>query len=75
MSRPERTAQLGCDRRQTFSVDLAARPAYDAGRSGARSAVLELLDRHGLDTTIAWTLGGEPFLTPVGTLSEALTAA
>jgi succinyl-diaminopimelate desuccinylase len=33
------------------------------------------LDRHGLDYTLDWTLGGEPFLTPVGTLSEALAAA
>ncbi len=34
-----------------------------------------VLDRHGLDYTLDWTLGGEPFLTPVGTLSEALAAA
>jgi succinyl-diaminopimelate desuccinylase len=34
-----------------------------------------VLDRHGLDTHIAWTLGGEPFLTPTGTLSAALTQA
>ena len=34
-----------------------------------------MLDRHGLDYTLDWTLGGEPFLTPVGTLSEALAAA
>ena len=34
-----------------------------------------ILDRHGLDYGIEWTLGGEPFLTPVGNLSEALRAA
>jgi succinyl-diaminopimelate desuccinylase len=34
-----------------------------------------VLDRHGLDYTLAWTLGGEPFLTPVGSLSEALVGA
>lgn len=37
--------------------------------------VQAVLDRHGLDTEIAWTLGGEPFLTPVGGLTEALSAA
>jgi len=34
-----------------------------------------VLDRHGLDYTLAWTLGGQPFLTTPGTLSEALSAA
>lgn len=34
-----------------------------------------VLDRHGLDTSITWTLGGEPFLTEPGRLSEALGAA
>ncbi|HEY4081091.1 MAG TPA: succinyl-diaminopimelate desuccinylase [Burkholderiaceae bacterium] len=40
-----------------------------------RTRVHDLLDRHGLDYTIAWTLGGEPFLTPIGSLSDALTQA
>jgi succinyl-diaminopimelate desuccinylase len=31
-----------------------------------------VLQRHGLDTTIAWTLNGSPFLTRPGTLSQAL---
>ncbi|OYU75632.1 MAG: hypothetical protein CFE45_32510 [Burkholderiales bacterium PBB5] len=34
-----------------------------------------LLQRHGLQTTLAWTLGGSPFLTRPGTLSAALSAA
>ena len=34
-----------------------------------------VLARHGVDHELAWTLGGEPFLTPVGELSEALGAA
>lgn len=33
------------------------------------------LERHGLDYDIAWTLGGEPFLTPAGPLSDALCGA
>ena len=34
-----------------------------------------LLDKHGLDYDLAWTLGGKPFLTPRGALVDALTAA
>ena len=37
--------------------------------------IYALLDRHGLTYELAWTLGGEPFLTPVGELSAALTGA
>ena len=31
-----------------------------------------VLDRHGLRYDLRWILGGEPFLTPAGTLSQAL---
>jgi succinyl-diaminopimelate desuccinylase len=34
-----------------------------------------LLDRHGLEYEIAWTIGGRPFLTPRGPLVAALVAA
>ena len=34
-----------------------------------------ILDKHALDYTLAWTIGGRPFLTPRGTLSTALAAA
>ena len=47
--------------------------AVDAGvaeGAGRRAAA-----RHGLDYDLAWTLGGEPFLTPPGELSEALADA
>jgi succinyl-diaminopimelate desuccinylase len=40
-----------------------------------KSRVTAILDRHGVDHAIAWTLGAEPFLTPPGTLSRALAAA
>ena len=36
---------------------------------------MHLLDQHGLEYTLDWTLGGEPFLTPRGDLSDALSAA
>lgn len=35
----------------------------------------EVLQRHGLEYAVAWTLGGSPFLTRPGSLSDALTAA
>lgn len=34
-----------------------------------------ILDRHGLQYTLEWTLSGEPFLTPRGALVEATVAA
>ena len=40
-----------------------------------KSRVHAILDERGLDHDLVWTLGGEPFLTPRGTLSDALTRA
>ncbi len=40
---------------------------------GLQARVHALLDRHGLDYEIAWTLGGKPFLTRPGKLVTALT--
>lgn len=40
-----------------------------------KSRVQNILDAHGLQSSIEWTLGGEPFLTPRGDLSEALSSA
>jgi len=34
-----------------------------------------VLDRHGLEYTLDWTLGGDTFLTPPGSLSQALVGA
>ena len=42
---------------------------------GLRERVHALLDRHGLEYELDWTLSGEPFLTPRGELSDALVAA
>jgi succinyl-diaminopimelate desuccinylase len=40
-----------------------------------KARVHAVLDRHGIDYDLAWTLGGETFLTPPGSLSEALSTA
>ena len=42
---------------------------------GLRSRVHAILDRHRLDYTLEWTLGGEPFLTPRGELIEVVAGA
>lgn len=40
-----------------------------------KARVHAVLDRHGLDYDLAWTLGGKPFLTPRGSLVSAMEAA
>ena len=40
-----------------------------------KSRLQAVLDRHRLDYTLAWTLGGDTFLTKPGSLSQALTQA
>ncbi len=42
---------------------------------GLRERVHALLDRHRLDYALDWSVSGMPFLTPRGTLSEALSGA
>ncbi|VVE89587.1 succinyl-diaminopimelate desuccinylase [Pandoraea bronchicola] len=42
---------------------------------GLQQRVHELLDRHGLTYTLDWSISGQPFLTPRGDLSEALSSA
>jgi len=42
---------------------------------GLQSRVHALLDRHGLEYEIRWTLGAQPFLTPRGDLCAALSDA
>ncbi|WOB10496.1 succinyl-diaminopimelate desuccinylase [Piscinibacter gummiphilus] len=40
-----------------------------------KARVNAVLDKHGLDYSIAWALSGEPFITPRGALVESLDAA
>ena len=56
-------------------VDFNFRFSTQSTPDSLKSRVRAVLDRHGVDHELDWTLGGEPFLTPVGTLSEALGAA
>jgi succinyl-diaminopimelate desuccinylase len=56
-------------------VDFNFRFCTESTPGGLKQRVNAVLDRHGLDYGVDWTLGGEPFLTSVGTLSEAAAAA
>ncbi|WP_019918182.1 succinyl-diaminopimelate desuccinylase [Methyloversatilis discipulorum] len=40
-----------------------------------KARLVDVLDRHGVEHDIVWTLGGKPYLTPRGTLVEAAEAA
>ncbi len=56
-------------------VDFNFRFSTESTPERLKQHVHAVLDRHGLDYTLDWVLGGEPFLTPVGSLSEALVGA
>ena len=56
-------------------IDFNFRFSTESSPQSLKDRVHAVLDRHGLKYELAWTLGGEPFLTPVGELSEALSQA
>ena len=56
-------------------VDFNFRYGTESTPDALKQRVHALLDRHGLDFAITWTLGAEPFLTPAGSLSDALGGA
>ena len=54
-------------------VDFNFRFSTESTPASRCARVLEaIVARHGVEHEIAWTLGGEPFLTPPGALSDAL---
>ncbi|MBU6437677.1 MAG: M20/M25/M40 family metallo-hydrolase, partial [Betaproteobacteria bacterium] len=56
-------------------VDFNFRFCTESTPDSLKTRVQAVLDAHGLDYTLHWTLGGLPFLTPRGALSAALEAA
>ena len=56
-------------------VDFNFRFCTESTPESLRQRVEAVLQKHGLDHELAWTLGGRPFLTPPGTLVEAVRAA
>ncbi len=56
-------------------LDFNFRFGTESTPASLRQRVEAILQRHGVEHELQWTLGGEPFLTPPGTLSDALVAA
>ena len=56
-------------------VDFNFRFSTESTPEALQARVVEVLARHGVPHSLAWTLGGSPFLTRPGSLSAALTAA
>jgi succinyl-diaminopimelate desuccinylase len=56
-------------------VDFNFRFSTESTPESLKQRVRSVLDRHGLEYTLAWVLNGEPFLTPIGRLSDALGEA
>jgi succinyl-diaminopimelate desuccinylase len=57
----------------TFEILCNFRFSTASTPEGLKSRFLAILDGHGLDYEIQWTLGGKPFLTRPGKLVTALT--
>ncbi len=56
-------------------VDFNFRFSTESTPESLKQRVHAVLDAHKLEYSVAWLLGGEPVLTPPGTLSEALAKA
>ena len=56
-------------------VDFNFRFSTASTVEGLQQGVRAILDKHVLQYELAWTVGGHPFLTPRGTLSQALSDA
>lgn len=56
-------------------IDFNFRFCTESTAEGLQQRVKEVLDRHGLEYTLDWVVGGLPFLTTPGTLVDAVRAA
>lgn len=54
-------------------VDFNFRFSTESTAEGLKARVHEVLDRHGLEYSLDWVLGGKPFLTARGRLVETLS--
>jgi len=59
----------------TVEVDFNFRFSTESTPDSLKARVDAVLQQHGLEYTLAWTLGGSPFLTRPGSLSQALSDA
>ncbi|MHB0920964.1 MAG: succinyl-diaminopimelate desuccinylase [Thiomonas delicata] len=58
-----------------LTLDFNFRFSTESTPESLKARVHAVLDRHALNYTLDWTLGGEPFLTQPGALSRALQSA
>jgi succinyl-diaminopimelate desuccinylase len=58
-----------------MTIDFNFRFSTASTAEGLEARVHAILDRHGLEYQLDWTLSGQPFLTPKGTLSDAVCKA
>ena len=56
-------------------VDFNFRFSTESSADSLKRRLVEVLDRHGLEHELSWTLGGEPFLTPAGSLVDAMRSS
>jgi succinyl-diaminopimelate desuccinylase len=56
-------------------IDFNFRFSTASTVDGLQQRLRGILDSHGLEYELKWTVGGLPFLTPRGSLSDALSAA
>jgi succinyl-diaminopimelate desuccinylase len=56
-------------------VDCNFRFSTESTAESLQQRFEAVLQRHGVEYAVTWTLGGQPFLTPPGTLHAALAAA
>ncbi|MCU6433628.1 succinyl-diaminopimelate desuccinylase [Undibacterium sp. Jales W-56] len=56
-------------------IDFNFRFSTASTAEGLQQRVHAILDKNGMDYDLKWTIGGHPFLTPKGELSDALGAA
>lgn len=56
-------------------LDFNFRFSTESTPDGLKQRVADILHNHGLEFDIDWVLGGEPFLTPKGELSAAISSA
>ena len=59
----------------SLSIDFNFRFSTASTAEGLEARVHTILDRHGLDYDLEWTLSGQPFLTEKGLLSDTLCGA
>ena len=56
-------------------VDFNFRFSTASTADGLQQRVHAILDKHALDYALDWVIGGQPFLTPAGELSDAISHA